>query len=221
MLGLLVNFGTIVLGGLVGLLLNKGIPEKLSDLMLKGMGLVVLYIGISGMLDGSNSLITVISVAIGSIIGGLIDFDDKINKLSDKIEKKLNKGKFSEGFTTASFVFLVGAMAIVGGLKAGLGDNSTLYTKAVIDGITALVFATTLGFGVMFSSIPVTIYQGIFVAVASVASDFLTDYMINEMSCVGGLLIFAIGLNLLGLTKIKVMNLLPAMFVPIILCIFM
>ena len=221
MLGLLVNFGTIVLGGLIGLRLNKGIPERLSELMLKGMGLVVLYIGISGMFDGTNSLIIVISIAIGSIVGGLIDLDDKVNRLSDKVEKKMNKGKFSEGFTTATFVFLVGAMAIVGGLKAGLGDNTTLYTKAIIDGITAIVFATTLGFGVMFSAIPVTIYQGIFVLIAKAASGFLNDYMINEMSCVGGLLIFAIGLNLLGLTKIKVMNLLPAMFIPIILCLFM
>lgn len=220
MLGLVVNAVSIIVGGLVGLLLKKGIPERISTLLIQAMGLVVIYIGIDGALVGTNALISVLSMAIGAIIGGLLDLDGLINKGAKKLEEKFNKEGFAKGFSAATLVFAVGAMAIVGGLKAGLGDSSTLITKAMIDGVTAIVFASTLGFGVLFSSIPVTVYQGIFVVLAGVVSPYLTDYVINEMACVGSILIAAIGLNLLGITKIKVMNLVPAMFVPLILCLF-
>ncbi|MCQ2555022.1 MAG: DUF554 domain-containing protein [Clostridia bacterium] len=221
MLGVIVNGALVVAGGLIGLLLKKGLPERISELLISGMGLVVIYIGLDGAMAGTNALIAVISMAVGGVIGGLLDLDGAINKGAKKLEDRFKKDGFAKGFSTATLVFVVGAMAIVGSLKAGLGDNSTLFTKGVIDGVTAIVFASTLGFGVLFSAVPVVLYQGAIALVSGFAAPYLTDYVIGEVSCVGSILIMAIGLNLLGLTKIKVMNLMPAMFVPILLCSFM
>lgn len=223
--GSFVNVITILIGGGLGLLLKKGLPERISDAVIKGMGLCVLFIGISGSLKGTNALVTVISMAVGSIIGSAIDLDKRLNNLAQRVEKKLVKGegenRFAEGFVAATMLFCIGAMAIVGSLDSGIShDYSTLETKALIDGVTSIVMAATLGYGVLASAVPVFLYQGSITLLAGAISGLLSDYMIAEMTCVGSLLIVAIALNMLKITNIKVMNCVPAVFLPIVVCLF-
>ena len=226
MLGTIVNAITVIIGSLVGVLIKKGIPQKISDLVMKGVGLCVLYIGISGALEGNNTLVLVISMALGAVIGGLIDLDKWLNKLGDflssKFKSKNQNISIGEGFVTASLLFCVGAMAIVGPLQSGLsGDNSTLYTKAILDGISSIIFASQFGIGVILSAVMVFIYQGAIALLATWIAPFLNDLAIAEMTCVGSVIIIALALNILGITKIKVMNLVPAIFLsPVILYLF-
>ena len=221
--GSFVNIGTVLLGGLLGLLLKKGLPERISDTLMKGLALCVLYIGISGALKGANALVTVVCMAVGAIIGSALDLDKRLNHFAAKIEKKLVKpdsgSRFAEGFVAAMMLFCVGAMAIVGSLESGVSHNySTLITKAVIDGAAALVMASTMGAGVLLSVIPLFLYQGSLTLLANVISPYLSEYMIAEMTCIGSLLIIAIALNMLNLTKIKVMNYVPAAILPVVVC---
>ena len=212
----------------MGLLAKKAIPKNWTNFIMAGMGLCTMYIGISGAFEGQNTLIAVISIALGAIIGLAVDIDRRVNNLAEKIEKRFVKdagegeATFSEGFVTASMIFCVGAMTIVGSLQAGLiGDNTMLFTKATLDGISAVIFSASLGIGVMLSAAFVLVFQGAIVLLAQAVEPFLSDAVIAEMTCVGSLLIVAIGLNILGVTKLKVMNFMPAVFLPIILCIFM
>ena len=226
MLGVIVNALAIIVGGFLGLLIKKGVPERYSDAIMKGLGLCVLYIAIDGALDGTNVLVLIISVAIGAVAGTFLKLDEGIRTLGDKLEQRFkakdSKITFAEGFVTASLLFCVGAMAVVGSLDAGLtGDNSTLYTKALLDGIMSVVFASTLGVGVLFSAILVFVYQGAIALLSGAILPLLTDYSIAEITCVGSVLMIAIATNMMGITKIKVMNLVPAVFIPIILCLFM
>ncbi len=226
MFGVTVNALAIIVGGFLGLLVKKGVPERYSDAIMKGLGLCVLYIAIDGALEGTNVLVLIISVAIGAVVGTFLKLDEGIRTLGNKLEQKFKSGDekstFAEGFVTASLLFCVGAMAVVGSLDAGLtGDNSTLYTKALLDGIMSIVFASTLGVGVLFSGALVFIYQGLIALLSGAIQPLLTDYSIAEMSCVGSVLMIAVALNMMNITKIKVMNLVPAVFIPIILCLFM
>ena len=223
--GSFVNVAAILVGGGLGLLLKKGLPERISDAVMKGLGLCVLYIGISGCLEGKNALVAVISIALGSIIGSIINFDKHINSAAKRVEnkfvKKDSESRFAEGFVAASLLYCVGAMAIVGSLDSGISqDYSTLVTKSVIDGVSAIVLASTMGFGVLLSALPVFVYQGAITLLAGFVSPYLSDYIVAEMTCVGSLLIVAIALNMLKLTKIKVMNYIPAVFLPIVVCLF-
>jgi Uncharacterized membrane protein, possible Na+ channel or pump len=184
-----------------------------------GIGLSVLVIGVSNALEFENLVVVIVSIVIGSIIGELIDINKRLNNLGDKLQSKFKneEGNFSKGFVTASLVYCVGAMAIVGAIQSGLtGNHQTLYAKAVLDGITAIVFASTLGIGVMFSSLAVFLYQGIITIFASSLSLILTEIAINEISSVGGILIMAIGINLLGLKEIKIANMLPSIAIPLV-----
>ena len=229
MLGVIVNTLTVILGTVIGILFRKFLPQKLGDAVMKGVALCVLYIGISGMLDGTNAIIAILSMACGAIVGTLIDIDKWFNRFADflqtKLVRKKKEGKSStlaEAFVSSSLLFCVGAMTIVGSLDAGLrGDNSTLYAKAVLDGISSVFFASSLGFGVLLSAVTVFVYQGALVLLAGVLQSVLTnEFIIAEMTCVGSLLIIALGLNMLGITKTKVMNYLPAIFFPILFCQF-
>jgi len=225
MLGTFVNVVAILLGGIIGLIIHKGIPERIADTVMKGLGLCTLYIGISGCLKGDNPLLTILSIAIGAVIGEAIDLDDKLNKLGLLLENKFKtegqKTTISEGFVTASLLFCVGAMSIVGSLKSGLlGDHEMLFAKSMLDFIGAIIFASTLGVGVMFSAGAVLIYQGAITLLAQFISPYLGDRTIAEMTCVGSLVIVALAINMLGITKIKVMNYVPAIFLPILLCLF-
>lgn len=223
--GVFANVGTVVAGSLIGIIFKKAIPKSLADILMQGLGLCTLFIGVQGAMKGQNTLIMILSVVLGTVIGTLLHLDDGITKLGDTIEKRFsrNDGKgpgLAQGFVTSSLVFCVGAMTIVGSLNAGLhGDNTMLYTKAMLDLVSSCVFASTLGFGVTLSAVFVLVFQGALVLLAGVAAPlFSGDVLINEMTCAGSILIMGIGLNLLGITKIKIMNMLPAMFVPIILC---
>ena len=224
--GTLVNSLTIIAGTVVGMLLGKFIPERMSDAVSKGVALCVLYIGIDGMLDGENTLVAIISTVIGAIIGELLRLDDRMHYLGDWVERRFAKngakGSISEGFVSASLLFCVGAMAIMGSLDSGLlRDHSTLYAKATLDGITSIVYGSTMGVGVALSAVPIFLYQGAIALGASFIEPFLTAAVIAEMKCVGSILITGLALNLLGLTKIKVVNYVPAIFLPILLCTFM
>lgn len=221
--GTLVNCAGILGGCAVGLLLGKLIPERLSDAVTKAVALCVFCIGVSGMLADQNTLVLIVSMVLGTVVGELLRLDDRLNALGDRVERGLAahgvRGRVSEGFVTASLLFCVGAMAIVGSLESGLnGDHATLYAKTVLDAVSSAVYASTMGFGVALSAIPVLLYQGAIALGASLLAPVLTDIVIAEMKAVGSLLIVALSLNLLGLTKIKVMNSVPAVFFPILLC---
>ena len=217
----------VLIGGSVGLLLKKGLPEKLSDSIMKGLGLCTLYLGISGSLKGQNSLILIISMVVGIVIGEILDLDDKVNRLGKFVEKKFQKEgntkvSIAEGLVSASLLFCVGAMAIVGSLQAGLaGDYEMLYNKSMLDGVAAIIFASSFGVGVLLSAFFVFAYQGTITLLAQWIAPFLTDVVIAEMTCVGSVIIIGIALNMIGLTKFKLMNYVPAVFIPIILCKFM
>ena len=227
MFGVLVNVATVLIGSTIGLLFRKMIPQNATDFVMKGIGLCTIYIGIDGALTGENTLITIISIAVGALIGELADLDKHLNrfagKLEDRFKNKDGSGpSIAEGFVTASLVFCVGAMTIVGSLQSGLtGDHTMIITKATLDLVSSLIFAASLGIGVMLAAVFVLVFQGSIVLIAQAAAPFLTDYVIGEMTCVGSILIMALGMNIIGVTNFKVMNYLPAIFLPILLCTFM
>ena len=226
MLGTIVNTAAILLGTLLGLLLKKGLPERFQDVIMKGLALCVLLIGISGALKGENTLIAILSIAIGAIIGEIIDLDRRLNNLGQLLEARFSKGDgeqtVARAFVMSSLLFCVGAMAIVGSLQSGLtGDHEMIYTKSMLDGISSIIFASSLGYGVVFSAVAVFVYQGAIVLLAQWIAPFLSDAVIAEMTCTGSLLIIALSLNMLGLTRIKVANYLPALLLPILLCLFL
>ena len=208
---------------------SAALGQRLQDIIMNGVALCVLYIGISGALKGDNTLVAILSMVVGAVIGELLDLDRRMQALGDWVQKKtahLTRGEgaasVSEGFVTASLLFCVGAMSIVGALENGLtGNYETLQAKALLDGISSIVFASSLGIGVAFSAVALLLYQGSISLLASVLSPLLGNGVIAEMTCVGSLLIVALALNMLGLTKIKVMNLVPAICLPILLCAFM
>lgn len=222
MMGVIINSLAVVAGSIAGLFLKKGIPEGIRDTVMKGIGLITSILGISFAMKSSNSIIMIISVSVGGILGELIDIDKQLNNMGLRFEKSLKSyGSISEGFVTATLIFCVGAMAIVGSIQSGLtGDNTILLTKSGLDGITSIILSSTMGFGVLISALSVFIYQGIIALLAGLLSSFVNDALINEMTAIGGVLIFGISLNILGITKIKVANLLPAIFLPIIYFLF-
>ncbi len=239
--GSIINALAIVAGAAVGLLLKwlagrfssilpsgaGQLGHRLQEIIMQGVALCVLYIGISGSLKGSNTLVAILSMVLGAIIGEILDLDRRMKQLGDWVQSKTQKlaggTSVSEGFVTASLLFCVGAMAIVGSLENGLtGNYDTLKAKSLLDGISSIVFASSLGIGVAFSGVAVLIYQGLISLSASFISPYLGgEAVIAEMTCVGSLLIAALSLNMLGITKIKVMNLVPACLLPILLCRFM
>lgn len=226
MISVLINMTAVLIGGTLGLFLGKRFPRRLADTVMNGLSLCVLYIGISGALSGQNTLIAIVSIAVGGALGELLDIDGGLNKLGKKLEaamgSRLGGSPLAEGFVSASMLFCVGAMAIVGSLQSGLvGDHSTIIAKSVIDGIAAVLLASSLGAGVLFSALAVGVYQGAIVLLAETLQPFLTDSVIAEMSCAGSLLIIGLALNMLNVTKIKVANYIPGIFLPIILCLFM
>jgi len=224
MIGAIVNTLAAVVGGLLGSLLKKGIPERFADLVQKGLALCVLYIGVKGSLVGTNTLVTILSLVLGAILGELLNIDGGIERLGAWAQSKLSKGgsRLGEGFVTASLLFCVGSMSVVGSLQSGLtGNHETIFTKSMLDFVSAIILASSLGLGVCLSGAFVLVYQGAIVLLARWAAPFLSDYVVAEMSCAGSLLIIALGLNMLGVARLKVGNLLPAMFLPIILCLFM
>ncbi len=229
MLSVFINMAAILAGGTLGLFFNRSFPQHIADTVMKGLALCVLYIGISGALEGQHILVTILSVALGGALGEWLDLDGRLNWLGQKLEEKFGaKGaaeggaprkSLAEGFVSASMLFCVGAMAIVGSLQSGLvGDHSTIIAKSLIDGIAAVLLASSLGAGVLFSAGAVFLYQGSIVLLAETLEPLLDSATVAEMSCAGSLLIVGLALNMLDLTHLKITNYIPAVFLPIIFC---
>lgn len=241
--GTIINALAVLAGSLVGLTLRAvtshsshretsadPLGARLQTIIMQGLALCVLYIGISGSLKGENTLTAIIAMALGAVIGESLDLDRRIHALGDWVQAKVSRllpardgaTSISDGFVTASLLFCVGAMAIVGALENGLtGQYDTLKAKSVLDGISSIVFASSMGAGVTFSAAAVFLYQGAISLLAGLLSPLLGEAVIAEMTCVGSLLIVALGLNMLNVTKIKVMNLVPAIFLPMLLCLIL
>jgi len=236
LIGTMVNALAILAGSVAGLSLARiakhlpmaeggALGQRLQDTVMKSVALCVLYIGVSGSLKGQNMLISILSMVLGALLGELLDLDRRMRSLGDWVQKKTERllpgGTFSvsEGFVTASLLFCVGAMSIVGALQDGLtGDHSTLFAKALLDGISAVIFASSLGVGVAFSAVTVFLFQGSIAALAALISPLLGDAVIAEMTCAGSLLIIALWRNVGGTTKKRVINMPPACLLPILLC---
>lgn len=225
MLGTIVNTLSIILGGLIGLIAKGRISKNINETIMNGLALCIIYIGISGALKGTNTIVIIISIALGGLVGEIIDIEKKLKKFGDKLEKKLSENNsnisISEGFVSATLLFCIGAMAIVGSLESGLNNNySTLYAKSLLDGISAIIFSSTLGLGVLLSAFSVFIYQGSITLMAEFLSYYINDAAINSITAVGSILIIGLGLNMLGVTKIKISNLLPAIIIAAIISLF-
>jgi len=222
MLGTIVNALAIIGGSLLGIIFSKGIPDSYKQNIMSGVGLSVMLIGIKSALSSDSLMVVIFSVIIGAMIGEFLKIEQRLEDLGTFFERKISRktsdsGSFARGFVTASLVFCVGSMAIVGALESGLTSNhQTLFAKSILDGVTSIIFASSMGIGVMFSSIPVFLYQGLITITAVFMKSFLVPETISQMTSVGGLLILAIGMNLLGITKIRIGNLLPGMFLPLI-----
>lgn len=221
-LGSLVNGLATVLGGVLGLLFKRKMPDSLGDFLMKGLGLCVILVAVQG-----DVVVTVLSIVVGGLIGFAVDIDGWIHRFGDWVQEKIDRafrgstalGNFSDGFVSSSLFICIGSMVVLGSLQSGLQlDHSTLFAKAVIDMVVVMVMATTLGVGVPFSGIAVFAYEAALSLGASLIAPLLTDAVINEMVCAGSLLLLAIGLNMLKLTDIKVANYLPAAFMPIAVC---
>jgi uncharacterized membrane protein YqgA involved in biofilm formation len=230
MLGPVVNALTIAVCSLVGCFVLRGIPARVSETITKAAGLAVVYIGVKGAFESNHTLLLIMSLVIGAAAGELIGIDALMNRFGQWAETKLSAGKqsdgipaasekprgnFAEGFVTASIVFCTGSMAIVGSMQSGLqGNHTMLFAKSVLDGSMSIVFAASLGIGVLFSAIPVLVYQGGIALAAMAAGAMLTPEIITEMSAVGSIVIAGIGFNFLDIKPIRVANLIPAVFIP-------
>jgi len=228
--GTVVNIFTIIIGGAAGLILKKYISKRITETVMQGIALAVLVIGVSGTLSAAfyivddaivsdHVLIMIVSLALGAFIGELLKIEQGLEKFGAFCEAKLKKpdddSTFAQGFVTATLVFCVGSMAIVGSLEDGINRNSDiLVAKAIIDGIAAIIFASTMGIGVLFSALTVGLYQGSITLLAVVAAPFFSETVVMQMSLVGSILIMSIGFNMLKMGKIKTGNLLPAIFIP-------
>jgi uncharacterized membrane protein YqgA involved in biofilm formation len=220
MKGTIINVIAIILGSSIGIFFSKLIPEKIKNIIFQALGLSTILIGLQMAFKTGNLLILIFSLLIGGIIGESVDLEKRLNLLGEALKKKLkSKNKtFVEGFVTASLVFCIGAMAIVGSIQDGINNDQTvLYTKSLLDGFASIAFSSALGIGVVFSVIPILLYQGGITLLAVYLKDFLTQAVITEMTAVGGMLIFGIGLNILKIKNIKVGNLLPSVLVAVIL----
>lgn len=222
MLGVWMNPAAVIVGTFIGLVVRGRMTEKMKQIITQALGLCVAVIGISGAIKTQNSLIMIISVGTGSVIGTLIGIEARLNRLGDKIQKKISSAGSDTGaaFVGATLVFCVGSMAVVGSLEAGLSnDPSTLLAKSALDGVFSIVFASTMGFGVALSSVSLLIYQGAIALLAKYIAPFMSESMILEMGAAGSVLIMSIGLNQLGATKkpIPVGDMLPSVFMPVII----
>lgn len=220
MIGVFVNFAGVVLGGLLGCFLKNGLSERIHFAVSKGIALCVLVIGIMGAITTSDQLLMIVCIVVGTLIGEIIGIENGIEKMGDFARRKFHGGSnFSEGFVSATLLFSVGSMAVVGSLDAGFSnDASTLLAKSALDTVSAVMFAASFGAGVILSAVPLTVYQGAIALLAVWIKPYLGPEIIGEMKAVGSVLIIALGINLLDLMngkKIRVANMLPSMFLPI------
>ena len=224
MLGAVVNALAIVAGSLLGIVFRKGIKEKYRQTITDGLSLSIILIGLLSALQTEMVLLLVISLTVGSLIGERINIEGNLARLGLFAEKRFSRSQsgLTRGFVTASLIYCVGSMAIIGSIESGLsGQHQTLFVKSILDGIISIFFASTLGLGVLFSAIPVMIYEGLLILGASQFREILTAPMIREISAVGGILIVAIGINQLEIKQLRVGNMLPSMFIPLLYFLFL
>lgn len=225
MKGTLINIASVILGSVIGILVGGRLPERMRATVMDGLGLATVAIGLKMTLDTTNAVIMVGSLVLGGVLGELMDLDAAVTRLGETMErlvlgnKRLDegsggeKGRFAKGFVAASLLFCIGPMAIMGSIQDGLaGDYTMLSVKSMLDGFMSVLFASSFGIGVAFSVLPLTLYQGTITLLAGLLQSFLTEAMIAEFTATGGVLVFAIGLGILGIKKIKVANLLPGVF---------
>ena len=221
-MGVIINVIAIVIGTMIGLFLKRGMSEKMSSHIMQGLALITFIIGLKGALVDQDMILLIVSISLGGYLGEMMQLEENIRKFAEWVQDKLSKegaqNQLAEGFVSAVLIFCVGAMAVMGSLEAGLRDNQQiLITKAIIDGIASIILTTTKGAGVMLSALAILLYEGGIMVLAQFVAPYLSESIVYSMSAVGSLLLVALGLNLLELTKIKVMNFLPAMFLPIVL----
>lgn len=222
MIGVLVNAAAVLVGGLVGFLLRGGISKRFQSIVSQGLALCVTLIGVLNAIKTNDMMCVIVSIIVGAVLGEALKIEQRLDRLGEVAQKRFassGDSRFSEGFVTATLLYCVGAMAVVGSLQAGLtGDASTLLAKSALDGVSSVIFASAMGPGVILSLVPLTIYQGGIALAAGVLSPVLSEAVIREMSAVGGLLIIGLGLNMLeaAKTRVRVANLLPAIFLPIV-----
>lgn len=233
-LGTIVDVSAIIVGSCVGLVLRKGLPKKWEETIIQGIGLSVIVIGLQMALKSSDIMVVILSLVFGIIIGETIDIEKRLNQFGQLLGKKVSREKdleatgqkddsvanvIAEGFVTATLMYCIGAMAIIGSINDGLrGDYSVLFTKSILDGIIAIILTANLGIGVVFSAISVGVYQGILTVLAGALGPFMTDGLIVEISAIGGVMIVALGFNMMKITKIRIANMLPGiLFVPIVM----
>jgi uncharacterized membrane protein YqgA involved in biofilm formation len=220
LLGTAANVAAIILGTLLGLLLRRRLPQRITTISTQGLGLVTALIGAQMMITTQNALIVLVSIVAGGVVGELIRIEDRLDAFGARIERRFSRqpGTFAKAFVTSSLLYCIGPIAILGALQDGLrGDYSILLTKSGLDGVASVAFASTLGIGVLFSALPVLAYQGGISIAASLLQPYLTTPIVNEMTATGGLLILGIALNIIGVTKIRIGNMLPAILVAAIL----
>ncbi|MFV0423968.1 MAG: DUF554 domain-containing protein [Bacilli bacterium] len=224
MVATLLDCFLIIVGTILGIVFKKFIGERYNKLVMEAIGLSIIALGISqavgSLLDkDAHPLLFIVAMVLGRIIGEVLNLDRKIKQIGYFLKSKVAGGDetFSEGFITASILFCVGTLTIVGAIKSGTeGDNSILYAKSILDGVTALFLAASFGIGVMFSSISVIVVQGGLVLISSYVADYVTDDMLREISIVGGLILIAIGIDILGIRSFKISNYLPSIAIPVI-----
>ncbi len=221
--GTLINAAAVILGSIAGLLIHSRLPKRIIHIVFQGIGLFTLFLGINMATKTSNFLIMIFSIVIGSIIGELLDIDKSVNRFGEWLKKKVKSknDKFSEGFVTSFLLFCMGSMTILGAFEEGLGgEPNLLLAKSVLDMFGSIILSASLGIGVIFSVIPLVIYQGGLTLFAGSLTGFLTDPIISELTAVGGLLLIGLGINILEIKKIKILNMIPSLIVVVILAYF-
>ncbi len=228
MTGTLVNCAAVIIGGLIGLLLKKGIKESYTQGINKSLGLAVLVIGINGVitnmftaengkLSSSGELLLIVFLVVGTLIGELLKLDERFNRFCGKVDSKFKNGGFASGFINGTILFCVGAMSIIGSINDGLtGDSSVLFVKSALDFVNAVIFGATLGFGVIFTCIPMLIYQGGISLLAGTLSGILQGELLEQVCMVGYAIIMAIGFNFFLEKKFKTLNMVPAIILPVV-----
>ena len=222
MIAVIANTVAILVGGFLGLLFGNKIKQDYSKTIMCGLGICTMVIGITGAITTENILLVILCLVIGTILGEWLNIEKRLDSAGEWLKRRVAKnrgGRFTEGFVTASLLFCVGSMAVMGSLDAGIrGDYSTIFTKSSLDGVMSVTFAATMGVGVLFSALSIFVYQGALTLLAGLVEPLLSVEAIGEMSAVGGILLIGTGINILGLTKerIRVGNMLPALLFPAI-----
>jgi len=220
MLGTLINAATVILGSMIGLILHQRLPEKITKIVFQGIGLFTLFLGFTMAAKTNHYLIMIFSIVIGSIIGQLLSIDSALDRFSNYLKQKVrsDNDKFTDGLITAFLLFCMGSMTILGAFEEGLGGRpNLLLSKSILDGFSSVALSAGLGIGVIFSVIPLLIYQGGLTLFAGWLGEFFNEIVINEMSAVGGLILIGLGINILEIKEIKVVNMLPGLLVAVIL----